>query len=131
MSALEELRRHAEELQAATGVSVQLLEGTPQIYVVLGQVPLPPGAYNIAATDVLFIADQQYPLSSLDMFWVEPQLLRADGSVPQNAEAFEAYAERRWRRFSWHRFGVWNPNGNGLLDHFAFMQARFDVDTPR
>jgi hypothetical protein len=35
------------------------------------------------------------------------------------------------QRFSWHRNGVWDPNRNGLLDHFEFMQARFAADVAR
>lgn len=131
MSALEELRRHADELEAAAGVRVQVVDGGGQIFVVLCKVPLPAGAYRIDRTDVLFIADHQYPLSAMDMFWTEVEVRKIDGSVPAGAESIETYLGRQWRRFSWHRNGVWNPAGNGLLDHFEFMQARFAMDVPK
>lgn len=128
MSALEELRRHADELAGVMGVRVRLVEAGMQLYAVLDKVSLPTGAYRVGATDALFITDQQYPLSAMDMFWTELGVLRLDGSVPAGADSIETYLERQWRRFSWHRNGVWNPAGNCLLDHFEFMQARFAQD---
>src|SRR5712692_1074009 len=122
MTALDLLRQHADELEKETGLTVQLVDGGGQIYVVIHKVPLPVGAYNVAATDVLFVADHQYPMSAMDMFWTELDVLRPDGSVPGGAESVEPYADRQWRRFSWHRHGVWRTTGNCLLDHFEFMQ---------
>jgi hypothetical protein len=131
MTALERLRQHADELAEETGLTIELVDGGGQIFVILNKVPLPDGAYRITASDVLFIADQQYPVSAMDMFWTEVDVLRADGSVPGGAESIEPYANREWRRFSWHRNGVWRTTGNCLLDHFEFMQARFVQDVPR
>jgi hypothetical protein len=131
MTSFERLRQHADELEKETGLTIEVIDGGGQIFVVLHKVPLPDGAYKIAATDVLFIADQQYPLSAMDMFWTELDVLRTDGSVPANAESVESYANREWRRFSWHRNGVWRTTGNCLLDHFEFMQARFVQDVPQ
>lgn len=126
--ALEELRGHAEELTAQAGVQVSITQEGQQVHVILQQVPLPAGAYRVTCTDVLFITDTQYPLSAMDMFWTEEAVLRPDGSVPAGAECIETYDGRTWRRFSWHRNGLWNPARNGLLDHFEFMQARFAQD---
>lgn len=123
--ALEELRRHVEELIEKTGIRVDVEQEGLQVFVILHDVLLPPGTYQVHATDVLFITDAQYPLSAMDMFWTDPRVLRVDGSIGANAESIETYCGRQWRRFSWHRNGIWNPNGNPLLDHFEFMQARF------
>ena len=89
---------------------------------------VPAGTYRVNNTDVLFITDTMYPLSAMDMFWTDPAVVRPDGSIPANAESIETYRDRQWRRFSWYRNGVWNPNGNPLLDHFELMQARFVRD---
>jgi hypothetical protein len=128
--ALEELHRHATELAELAGVRVDVEHEGTQAFVILRDLPLPPGAYNLANSDILFTTDAQYPLSAMDMFWADVALVRADGSIPQNAQVIETYLGRQWRRFSWHRNGVWNPNGNPLLDHFEFMQSRFDQDAP-
>lgn len=126
--ALEELRRHGEELAAEAGVPVEIDHEGAQVYIILRALPLPFGAYRLATTDVLFVADAQYPLSAMDMFWTDLAVVLMDGSVPAGAESIETYGGREWRRFSWHRNGTWNPNGNPLLDHFEFMQARFAMD---
>lgn len=126
--ALEELRRHVEELALQAGVSVDVEQNGVQVYIILRDLPLPTGAYRVGSSDVLFIADTQYPLSSMDMFWTDPDVVLSDGSVPRGGDRLEIYCGRQWRRFSWHRNGIWNPSGNCLLDHFEFMQARFALD---
>lgn len=126
--ALEELRRHAEELAQKAGVQVDVEEQGAQVYVILRTLPLPNGAYRVAVSDVLFITDTQYPLSAMDMFWTDVAVVRPNGSVPGNADSIETYLGRQWRRFSWHRNGLWNPAGNCLLDHFEFTQERFRQD---
>lgn len=128
--ALEELRRHADELADQAGVQVDVEQEGGQVFIVLRALPLPRGAYRVATSDVLFIADVQYPLSAMDMFWTDMSVLRPDGSVPASADSIETHLARQWRRFSWHRNGVWNPTGNCLLDHFEFMQARLLRDLP-
>jgi hypothetical protein len=128
--ALEELRRHAGELAQEAGVPVDIEQEGAQVLVILRGLALPAGAYNMTSSDVLFMTDAQYPLSAMDMFWTDVALLRADGSPPVNTESIETYGGRQWRRFSWHRNGLWNPNGNPLLDHLEFMYARFAKDVP-
>ncbi len=130
-AALIKLQEHCQELTKLTGIEVELIEEPPtRIFVVLRQGLLPPATYQTAASDVLFIADYQYQMSALDMFWAEVEVIRSDGAIPTNADQIEQYAGRTWRRFSWHRNGLWNPNGNPLLDHLEFMYARFAKDVP-
>ena len=107
---------------------VEVVERDQQALVLLRKVPLPPGVFRLSESDVLFIADQQYPLSALDMFWTDVGVVRADGTVPKNAEVIQTYLDRQWRRFSWHRNGVWSPARNGLLDHYVFMEARWAAE---
>lgn len=126
--ALEELHQHAAELAAQAGVTVDIEQEGAQVFVFLRSLPLPARAYQVATADVLFITDTQYPLSAMDMFWTDPAVLRPDGSVPAGADSIETHLGRQWRRFSWHRNGIWNPSGNCLLDHFEFMHDRFIQD---
>lgn len=128
--ALEELHADVAELEGLTGLTVDVTSIGVQVFLVLRKVLLPPEAYRVGVTDALFITDQQYRMSAMDMFWTEPEVVRTDGTVPQNAEVIETYLDRQWRRFSWHRNGVWNPNRNGIVDHFEFMMARFALDDP-
>lgn len=124
VAAPAELARDIEELARATGLQVETLEDGGRLFILIHDMPLPPAHFRVSCTDVLFHTDQQYPLSAMDMFWVHPEVLYPDGAIPQGADAIESYVGRQWRRFSWHRNGVWNPAGNPLLDHFAFMEAR-------
>jgi hypothetical protein len=130
MSALDQLRRHSDELAAITGIRIRIVDSGTQIFVILEEVPLPAGAYRVTKTDVLFVTDHQYPLSAMDMFWTETDVVRPNGDIPAGGESIEMYIGRQWRRFSWHRNGLWKPVGNCLLDHFEFMQARFAEDAP-
>ena len=100
MAALDELRKHAAQLTEATGIVVNLVEDGGRIIVILAAVPLPVNAFRLRKTDLAFIADLMYPLSAMDMFWTEMDVVRPDGSVPQGAETVEQYAGRSWRRFS-------------------------------
>lgn len=125
MSALDELRKHAEGLKEAAGITAQVIPEDSRIFVLIPKIQLPSGLFRMQETDVLFITNQQYPFSAMDMFWTEIDLVRPDGSIPQNADAIEQYLGRSWRRFSWHRNGIWNPAGNPLLDHYCFMEARW------
>jgi hypothetical protein len=128
MSAADLLRQHLAALSHATGVAGDVVEADARLYVVLNQVELPAGLFKVPRTDVLFMTDTQYPLSAMDMFWTELEVVRPDGTVPQGAESIEPYIERQWRRFSWHRQGAWRPSGNPLLDHYALMEARWAVE---
>jgi hypothetical protein len=128
MAVASTLDRHVDELREATGLAIDLLQEPGRVGVALRQVPLPAGLFRIATTDVLFLTDEQYPLSALDMFWTDLEVVRPDGSIPQGAEAIEAYFGREWRRFSWHRGGPWVPTGNKLLEHYAVMERRWAVE---
>jgi len=123
MAAVDTLRAHAEEFTGITGIATEVVEGGSQLFLMLKGVRPPAGLFALAVTEMLFITDKMYPMSAMDMFWTDVGLTRADGRIPQGASAIETYQGRQWRRFSWHRNGVWNPTRNGVLDHFAFVEA--------
>lgn len=124
-----ELERHIREFEEATGLAARVNEESGQIFIVIEKCPLPPGCYRVDCSDLLFIGDTQYPMSSLDMFWTEPEVVRANGDIPAGGDSIETYLDRQWRRFSWHRNGLWNPGSNGILDHYEFVQDRFAKDS--
>ncbi len=131
IAALLKLRQHAEELTLLTEIDVELLESPHLIYVVLKGVELPAGAFRASRSDILFQTDYQYPTSALDMFWTELDVVRPDGSVPDNADQVESHAGRDWRRYSWHRNGIWDPTRNGLLDHLELTLDRLCRESMR
>jgi len=125
MSAQELLRKHADELAGITGLVVEVIQDNGRLFTLFHDYGLPGQIAGVERTDVLFIADLQYPLSALDMFWTEIAVIRPEGSIFENSDSIEEYMGRKWRRFSYHRNGIWNPVGNPLIDHFAFMETRW------
>ena len=107
---------------------MEVVEEGDRLFALIRKAPLPPGLFGVDATDVLLSADMQYPLSAMDMFWTEVEVVRHGGGIPQGAEQIEQYLGRSWRRFSWHRNNVWNPAGNPLLDHYAFVESRWAAE---
>lgn len=125
MSAREVLEKHAKELTATTGIRTEVIEMGDRLFVLLHDYSPPKGISRMDKTPILFIADLQYPLSSMDMFWTDMGVVRQDGSLFEGTDSIEEYVGRKWRRFSYHRNNTWNPAGNPLLDHFAFMETRW------
>jgi hypothetical protein len=123
MDAEEILRRHLAELKDATKLEAKIIEDGNGYCVIIESVVVPAGFSKIR-TDMLFKADRQYPLSSMDMFWVDEDLTLAGGQTPKNADQFEEMAGRRWRRFSWHSSAGWDTAGNPLMDHYTLSEAR-------
>jgi len=125
VTAEETLTRHAAELAQTTGLQVEVIAEDNRLFVVVHDYSLPEGVSKVASTDVLFIADTQYPFSAMDMFWTNVGVVRPDDSTFENSESIEQYQECQWRRFSYHRNSTWNIAGNPLLDHFVFMETRW------
>ena len=119
------LDQHALELAEIVGSVVDVIQEGNRLFVVLRGHRLPEGASKAASTEILVIADTQYPFSAMDMFWTDLDVVMPNGSAFEGSDSIEEYLGKRWRRFSYHRNGVWNPSGNPLLDHFAFTETRW------
>ncbi len=105
------------------GQEVELVEDGPRFYVVLKSFQLPGDRYVPSATDLMVIADYQYPLSRLDMYWTDPRVQLTSGAMPQNADQFETYATRQWQRWSWH-YPVWDPAKHSIRTHVEVFLDR-------
>lgn len=117
------LQQDADELATSLGRPVRLHQSGNQFYVVVENAPLPGGAYTAASSDILMLTDFQYGTSAMDMFYMEEHLRPAAGPIPDHASQVEDHLGRRWRRWSWHRNGRWTPGVDGLLSHWAFVEA--------
>ena len=116
-------REHAGKLASLLGREVAVVRSSTQVFATVKKAQLPPGTYSADSSDVLLIADVQYPASAMDMFWMEEPVTLADGSTPNHQTSVEDYLGRRWRRWSWHRNGVWTPGIDDLLNHWAFVES--------
>jgi len=104
------------------GWAAELTEAEGMACVLLRSYPLPRG-YNKASTDLLLMLPPSYPNGKPDMFWVEGDVLLADGAVPKSADPVETHLGRQWRRFSWH-LSTWNPANDDLRTYIEFVNCR-------
>lgn len=105
------------------GLEVEVVDDGTRFYVILKAFRLPDGQYAPSQTDLMVIADYQYPSSRLDMYWTDPTIHLASGALPMNADQFEQYAARRWQRWSWH-YPVWDPSKHSLRTHVEVFYDR-------
>lgn len=119
------LVEHACELAEALGREVTVHREDAQVFVVVHAASLTGGVCSRDSSDVLLVTDMQYPASLMDMFWTEPDVTLADGSIPADISSMAMYLGRQWRQWSWHRNGTWTPGVDDLLSHWAFVEARW------
>jgi Prokaryotic E2 family E len=105
----------------AQGRDVQITEDGTRFFVILNNFVLP-DHYNPPITNLMVMADYQYPMSALDMFWTEPHVRCANGAWPQGGDQFVEFVGRVWQRWSWHYPG-WNPSTHTLATH---LEVCFD-----
>src|SRR5260370_30145303 len=104
----------AEDIESlrADGYEISVIEDGSRYLVILGGFLVPDGRFVPNMTDVMVIADYQYPQSKLDMCWTNPHVQLASGGYPKNADNFEVHAGRNWHRWSWHY--SWDPIRHNL-----------------
>jgi len=122
MSASEPLTVHVGELRGR-GHEVEIVQDGSRSYVILQGYRLPDSLYAPEMTDLMVMADYQYPQSRMDMFWTSPTVTLTNGSLPQQADVFEIYAGRTWQRWSWH-YPVWDPRIHTIHTHLAVCDDR-------
>jgi hypothetical protein len=119
----QQLSLEAEELRQR-GLALQLHpQADGWVFTVFDQYPLPSG-FNQQSTSLLIKVPPNYPLGGMDMFWADPQLKLAGGSMPANTSVEENLG-RPWLRFSWHPHR-WNPSSDSLISYLKFIEKRFE-----
>lgn len=105
--------------------AVDCVEDGARSMVIIRTVPLP-SHWNRASTDILVQVPQGYPMSAMDMFWVNPGLSLSDGRIPEKGDYLETFMRQTWQRFSWHYQNnhQWNPSVDGLCSHLRFARMR-------
>ena len=105
------------------GHAIDVVEDGNRYYLVFRAFAMPSEAYMPQTVDLMVMADYQYPMSRMDMFWTDPEVRRMAGGYPQNADQFETYAGRRWQRWSWH-YPNWNPSCDSVRTHLEVIHDR-------
>jgi hypothetical protein len=111
----------AIEALRSEGYTIELVEDGTRYYVIFTDFDL--GEYVPARADLMVMADYQYPMSAMDMFWTYPHVTCKNGARPQNADHFETYCGRSWQRWSWH-YGGWNPSRHNIKTHLQVVIDR-------
>lgn len=101
------------------GYRVEVVEQHPRYYVVFRALQLN-SAYDPSVVDLMMMADYQFPMSALDMFWTAP-VVRLAGHLPQNADQFEQHIGISWQRWSYHY--AWNASCHTVRSH---LEVFFD-----
>lgn len=122
-----ELQEEVADLQKV-GYQIRLHEVGNRIYITFDNYPLPKGAYTSDSTTLIVWTGIQYPRCAFDMFWVDSNLLLANGSVPHAASHIENHLGKQWRRFSIHpyNFKAWNPNEDSLTSYLVYVKQRLN-----
>jgi len=64
--------------------------------------------YDHTHVDILIKIRKGYPVTPLDMFWIQPAIKYKDtGKYPDKADCFESNLGTTWQRFSRHY--AWSP----------------------
>ena len=114
LAELDELREE--------GWTVEAIDGEGSALVVFRCYSMPAG-FSKRSTDLLLKLPISYPNGQPDMFWVEVDLVLANGDVPKEANVVETHLGRQWRRFSWH-LKNWNPGRDNIRTYLEFVNAR-------
>jgi len=101
---------------------IDLIEAEGFANLIFHDYALPVG-YSKAATDLLIKLPMSYPNGRPDMFWTDEDLILKDGRIPKNADVIETALGNKWRRFSWHPQGGWNPGADNLRTYLEFVDS--------
>jgi hypothetical protein len=110
-------------------------------FLILKKFPLAEGLYvangaSVNAVDVLSVIPQNYNTAGCDMFWVSPQLVRADGkAIPavgghnEDSRTYKGIEYCRWSRH-WNK-NPWKPkvdNVRTILSRLEWALKNPDAD---
>ena len=108
------------------GYTIEVQEDGGSIGIIFKDYPLPKGVWNKEKTDLLIIAQITYPNAQLDMFWVTPGLLLANGQTPKSGDVQEIHCVTSWQRFSWHP-QKWNPAHDNITTYLELVTYRLGM----
>lgn len=108
------------------GYKIETIEEDKKINIIFRDYPLPPNLYNVDKTDLLIFTSPSYPNAGFDMFWVKPDVMLKNSTVPKNGDALEPHLGVQWRRFSYHPYNVkgWNPSEDSVISFMSYIEQR-------
>jgi E2/UBC family protein E len=115
---------HLCQVQASHG-GANLVSVGGSRWLIIPDFELPEG-WSLPATTIMVIVPNGYPMTPLDMFYTPPELVLADGGIPNGAANIETHIAKSWRRFSWHYPdpNSWNAARSSFRTHLTFVARR-------
>jgi len=111
------------------GIDHRIQVENGMVCIVMPSWQLPPGL-NVTQTDLLLRLPAGYPDIPPDMWWVSPDVRRADGTVIPATEVTEQALGRSWQRWSRHfQPGQWQSGVDGLESFIALIRSEFLIAT--
>ena len=80
-------------------------------WILVRDIPLPPGIYNRTVTSILIVLTPAYPATAPDNFYVEAGLRTMSGEALLNYSDGVQKLDREWGQFSWH-VKDWRPTAD-------------------
>lgn len=117
-----------QQLVAEAGLEEGNVDLHPQpggwTFLVLHSFQLPEG-FTPRKVSVLVKLPPLFPDAAPDMFWVQPMVHTASGSLPR-ATTTEQLLGSTWQRYSWHlSSGAWKAGESTLRDYIRCIHGRF------
>ncbi|WP_313138186.1 E2/UBC family protein [Paracoccus jeotgali] len=108
------LPRHDRRYLEGRGITVrEVVEGAEK-GVILTEITLPEGKYQVTQADILILLPPSYPEVAPDMFYAVPHLKLIVGQrEPRCTEARHAFDGQIWQRWSRHN-NDWRPGADGI-----------------
>lgn len=85
---------------------------------VISDYPLTEG-YNFSKVELLILIPNNYPMAHLDMFYLDPGIVRADGK-PIEALQNEIHLGKKWQR--WSRHYQWRAGLDNIKTHIYIIE---------
>ena len=115
--------KHLSEVEAEFE-TVEWLKHPAGNVLIIRDFPLP-DHWSDRKVDLMIIVPNGYPMTPLDMFYLNPTVNLSDGRVPDRGNVIEDHLGQKWQRFSWHyQSRPWNPSKDTLLSHIRFCNRR-------
>lgn len=116
------LTKTDEQFLEFKGWAYKVIPEGQMFSLIISDYPVPAG-YDRDEVDLLLRLPAGFPDAPPDMFWMEPFVAYADGSVPPQTEVREPHHGRTWQRWSRHLAVAWRPGIDSLQSYLRLIRT--------
>lgn len=115
-----------EKFLKSRELDFEVLPDGQMFSLIIKDYPLPAG-YDRDKVDLLLRLPAGFPDAPPDMFWMEPFVAYADGSVPPQTDLREVHHGRTWQRWSRHLAIAWRPGVDNLRSYLRLIRTDLEA----